>query len=726
MASSGTFSGSIRSGHYALSISWTQTPNVSANTSTIQVSIALINDWSLQVSGRTDNRITIDGTTQTFSSPGVYSTGTHQFNTVSQVVNHNSDGTKTLTITAVYYIRATLSGTYYDSITATATITLDTIPRASTVTAPNGTIGTALTLTVNRASTAFVHTLTYSFGARSGTIASRTTSTSISWTPLMSLCNQIPNSISGTCTITCTTYNGTTQIGTSTSYITLTVPSSVVPTISDLVITRIDGDVPSDWGVYVATKSKATVTIQGAAGSYGSTISSYSITGGGFSSSESSLTTGFLNSAGTITFRARVTDSRGRFSSYATVSITVQSYSAPSFISYESDRCTSGWVLSDDGTYVRALNLFRYSSCSGHNAVTTQIEYKRSTESTWTTDPGTFSSNVACIFGNGQISAEYSYDIRYTLTDAFSSVSVLDVVSTAAVFMDFKAGGTGIAFGKVAEDDGMDVDMDAHFRRGVVMDTDLDVAGITRLKDDTYFSERAIFNGDATFYGSVSGFAKCYYGTCSSSASTTSKVVTCAGFSRNVGSIVTIYMSNANTAASPRLNINGTGLTYLAYGGVRISGAYRWLAQSMVTVMFTGTYYEVLSMGATWNPTVSGAASYSYREGHFTYQGGLVTLSWCVSGTFSSSTTTSTVTSISGLPFTNHGQGVASGGGVAYGCYIGGTFFGNWCISSGESAITGRSASLNTSNHTITLGSMYNYPSITFTLAGTIQMRALD
>lgn len=184
MASSGTFSGSIRSGHYALSISWTQTPNVSANTSAIQVSIALINDWSLQVSGRTDNRITIDGTTQTFSSPGVYSTGTHQFNTVSQVVNHNSDGTKTLTITAVYYIRATLSGTYYDSITATATITLDTIPRASTVTAPDGTIGTALTLTVNRASTAFVHTLTYSFGARSGTIASRTTSTSISWTPL--------------------------------------------------------------------------------------------------------------------------------------------------------------------------------------------------------------------------------------------------------------------------------------------------------------------------------------------------------------------------------------------------------------------------------------------------------------------------------------------------------------------------------------------------------------
>ncbi len=725
MASSGTFSGSIRSGHYALSISWTQTPNVSANTSAIQVSIALINDWSLQVSGRTDNRITIDGTTQTFSSPGVYSTGTHQFNTVRQVVNHNSDGTKTLTITAVYYIRATLSGTYYDSITATATITLDTIPRASTVTAPDGTIGTALTLTVNRASTAFVHTLTYSFGARSGTIASRTTSTSISWTPLMSLCNQIPNAISGTCTITCTTYNGTTQIGTSTSYLTLTVPSSVVPTISDLIVTRVDGDVPQNWGVYVATKSKATVTIQGAAGSYGSTISSYSITGGGYSSSESSLTTGFLNSSGTITFRARVTDSRGRFSDYATVSITVQSYSVPSFTSYESDRCTSDGVLSGDGTYIQALNRFRYSSCNGHNSVTTQIEYKRSTESTWTTDSGNFSSNVACIFGGGLISTEYSYDIRYTLTDAFSSVSVLDVVSTAAVFMDFKAGGTGIAFGKVAEDDGMDVDMNAHFRRDVTLDSDLKVTGETRLNGLSYFTGRVSFSGDATFYGNVSGFAKCYYGTCTTSAGTTSKTVTCANFTRAVGAIVTIFMSNANTATSPRLNINGTGLTYLAYGGVRISGAYRWLAQSMVTVMFTGTYYEVLSIGATWNPAVSGAGSYSYREGHFNYQGGLVTLSWCVSGTFSSTTTTSTVTSITGLPFTNHGQGVASGGGVAYGCRVTGASFGGWCISSGESSIGGRSESI-TTNGTVTLGSMYNYPSMTFTLSGTIQMRVLD
>lgn len=713
MASSGTITGSIRSGHYALTLSWTQTQNVSANTSTINVSIALVNDWSLQVSGRSDNTISIDGVSQTFTSPGVYSTGTHQFNTVNQVVSHNSDGTKTLTITAVYYIRATLSGTYYDSITATATITLDTIPRASTISVENGTIGSSVTLTINRASTAFTHTLTYVFGTATGTLASRTTATSVSWTPAMPLCNQIPNAIYGTCTITCTTYSGTTQIGTSTTYFTLSVPSSVVPTISELALARVDGDVPSSWGVYVATKSKAIATIVGAAGSYGSTISSYSITGGGYSSSESSLTTGFLNSSGTVTFRARVTDSRGRFSDYTTVSISVLSYSPPSFTSYLSQRCDSTGTISDEGTYVSALNRFRYSNCNGNNTVTTKIEYKRSTNTTWTTDTGSFTSGTACVFGSGAISGEYSYDIRYTLTDAFSSVAVLDVISTAAVIMDFKVGGTGLALGKVAEDDGFDVNMLTRFRQGV------DFEGYNT------FAAESVFYGAATFNGTVSGFSRCFYATCSTAASTSIKSVTCAGFTKEIGTIITIYMENANTVNLPRLNINVTGAAYLSYGGVRISGSCKWMAQSVITVMFTGTYYEVLSMGGTWSPAVTGAGSYGYREGHFTYVGGLVTLSWCVNGTFSSSTTTSTVTSITGLPFTNHGQGVASGGGVAYGCRIGGTFFGGWCISSGESAISGRSGGVTTSNSTITLGSMYNDPSGVFTLSGTLQMRAL-
>ena len=162
-------------------------------------------------------------------------------------------------------------------------------------------MGSATTISISRASSSFTHTLTYSFGSATGTITTKTTSTSISWTPALALANQIPSTTSGTCTITCDTYNGSTKIGTKTCTLTLTVPASVKPTISSLTASRVDGNIPSTWGIYVQSKSKATLTINGAAGSYGSTIKSYSISGGGYSGTSSTLTTGFLNSSGTIT-----------------------------------------------------------------------------------------------------------------------------------------------------------------------------------------------------------------------------------------------------------------------------------------------------------------------------------------------------------------------------------------------------------------------------------------
>lgn len=58
MASSGSFSGSIRDGHYKLRVDWSQSKNVSANTSTVTCKLYLVNDWSLNISGRSDNTCT--------------------------------------------------------------------------------------------------------------------------------------------------------------------------------------------------------------------------------------------------------------------------------------------------------------------------------------------------------------------------------------------------------------------------------------------------------------------------------------------------------------------------------------------------------------------------------------------------------------------------------------------------------------------------------------------
>lgn len=168
---------------------------------------------------------------------------------------------------------------------------------------------------------------------------------------------------------------------------------------------------------------------------------------------DSTLTTGFLNSSGTITFTATVTDSRGRTSAATTVSITVIAYSVPSFSSYNSQRCNSSGTISDDGTYIKATVSYSFASCSSKNTVTRSTYYRVAGTSTWTNASASFNSGTAFTFGSGKISTETSYEVKYELTDAFTTISITDIVSTASVVMDFKSGGKGVAVGKVSETD---------------------------------------------------------------------------------------------------------------------------------------------------------------------------------------------------------------------------------------------------------------------------------
>lgn len=93
-----------------------------------------------------------------------------------------------------------------------------------------------------------------------------------------------------------------------------------------------------------------------------------------------------------------------------------------------------------------------FASCGGKNTASGTIHYKRTTAESWIA-AGAFVSGAAVVFGGGNISTEYSFDVRYTLKDTFSSISIQEIISTAAVVMDFKRGGKGVAVGKVAEDE---------------------------------------------------------------------------------------------------------------------------------------------------------------------------------------------------------------------------------------------------------------------------------
>ena len=149
-------------------------------------------------------------------------------------VNHNSDGTGKATIYWKWGVRAydTFISNYYEP-SGSFEIELPTIARTSTVSAGASTVqmGKALAINVSRKNSAFTHTLRYRIGSKSGTIATGV-GTSYSWTVPTSLASAVSGATSGSCTIECDTYSGSTKIGTSSCTVTMTVPDASVPTLS--------------------------------------------------------------------------------------------------------------------------------------------------------------------------------------------------------------------------------------------------------------------------------------------------------------------------------------------------------------------------------------------------------------------------------------------------------------------------------------------------------------
>ena len=300
-------------------------------------------------------------------------------------IAHTPDGSKSFTVSG-------FSGWIYNSGTTYAssqTFTLPTIPRASSVSCSTANIGSNATITINRASTSFTHTLTYSFGSLSGTIATKTSSTNISWTIPTTFYGQIPNSKSGTGTITCDTYSGSTLIGSKSTSFTATVSESaskptLSPTVSDsnTTTTALTGN-SSKFIKYYSNASVAT----GAQARNSATLKSQKITCGAKSITSASGTINAVES-GSFTFSA--TDSRG-YTTTQTLNKTLIEYikltcslnaGAPTTAGVATLKISGNYW---DGTFGKVAN-----------TLTVQYRYKAQGGSygSWTTVSATKSNNT--------------------------------------------------------------------------------------------------------------------------------------------------------------------------------------------------------------------------------------------------------------------------------------------------------------------------------------------
>ena len=377
----------------------------------------------------------------TSQGTGLYSFTTETVLTGSTTVTHNADGTKTFSMSGL--CKGSGIGL---SISASGSIALPTIPRASQCTASPNPITLSsqtntLTVTTNRASNSFTHTITVTAGSWSDTQTSVGASTTFA----------IPYSVVGdmtastmTCQIACTTYNGSTTIGSSSSSFVVKVDSSIEKayvssvTLSD---TNATASALETSGKFIYGQSNLSAVVAFAtAGTY-TTLKSYTISYDGTSQTDDlSGTSGsatFTKSGVTsATMTITVTDNRNTITTY-TQTVTLIDYRSVGFAEVSVYRVNSSDQPTETGDYIHyeiKVNCFDGSFGQGGNPITLGYKYKLASASTYGTEAtidthtGTSAGEYTTytfsgVTGGGNLLYSNEYDIVFTISDTFTSAS---------------------------------------------------------------------------------------------------------------------------------------------------------------------------------------------------------------------------------------------------------------------------------------------------------------
>ena len=135
-AASGSFTGGQVCDGYRLKIAYSESAqNPKTNTSKVTATLYLVQDktYDLYIGTRSAT-ITINGRKTTISNiPAIQNTGgvTTKLGSASTTVTHTSDGSKSISIAATFDMKATLSGTYYGTMSTSKTVALNKLDRTA-------------------------------------------------------------------------------------------------------------------------------------------------------------------------------------------------------------------------------------------------------------------------------------------------------------------------------------------------------------------------------------------------------------------------------------------------------------------------------------------------------------------------------------------------------------------------------------------------------------------
>ena len=300
---------------------------------------------------------------------------------------------------------------------------------ASRVACPSFNIGTGTVISITRDKSSYTHTIRYSYGSLSGTIATKTNQTSIAWNPnTANFYSQIPNGVTGYGTITCQTYDGNTLIGTTTTgFYAYAVKEKCLPTVSAVIEDTNPATiaVTGDKNKLVCYISKPKVTLNAVAKNSATIKSRQIYNPVGLIATESPYT---FDTVYSDEFILKATDSRG---------YTTEEVQKTEFVMY--DPCFFYTVSlkrteSTATTATAELTGFCFNGNFGasNNALTLKYRYKTTGEygnyvtipnPTWNAD-GTFSASVDIT----NLSLDETYIFEFVVEDKLTSFVADEII----------------------------------------------------------------------------------------------------------------------------------------------------------------------------------------------------------------------------------------------------------------------------------------------------------
>ena len=426
MASSGSFNTSYYSDR-CVNFSWSvKSQDVTNNRTVI--------NWSIKgAGGSTTNwymsgnfKVLINGQQVYFSSDRIQLYNGTPIASGTFTINHNNDGTASFGAYAEAGIWA-----YAVNCSGSGSWNLPTIPRASQPSintypnnSPNFNIGDKITIHMNRASSSFTHTVKFNYGSTSYTVATGVTNncTFDTSTIANALYALIPNANTYSNTISVTTYNGSTVIGTKTCpYNAKVVNANPTFSAAYLDSNSTTSSVTENNQVIVRNKSTLRINVTNAAAQKSATLKTAkcvilgSTVSANISGTTATLNVGTINTSQNTTASVTVTDSRGNTTT-KTLNITVADWQAPSAII----------TLKRHDNYYSETDVnvdADYASVNGKNAITIQVRTQKQGDTTWSAYQ-TLEDNVTSVL---DLDNEYAWNIQVLLTDSLGGSTTYNV-----------------------------------------------------------------------------------------------------------------------------------------------------------------------------------------------------------------------------------------------------------------------------------------------------------